>query len=86
MDNFGNHCGSSSWTEGIGLNELLSSTCNIGKIFNLDAITMLDILYQVEKTGELKIIRSAGLDIVRLMNEHDTFQDYVDKYYSSIIN
>jgi hypothetical protein len=70
----------------IGLNELLNSSCNIGKIFNLDAITMLDILYQIEKTGELKIIRNAGLDIVRLINEHDSFQDYVDKYYSSIIN
>lgn len=70
----------------VGLNELLNSPCNIGKVFNLDAITMLDILYQVEKTGELKIIRNAGLDIVRLTNECDTFQYYVDKYYISIID
>lgn len=70
----------------IGLNELLTSPCNIGKIFNLDAITMLDILYLVEKTGKLKIIRNAGLDIIRLTNENESFQKYVDKYYSSIIN
>ncbi len=68
----------------IGLNELLTAPCNIGKTFNLDAITMLDILYQVEKTGELKIIRNAGLDIIRLTNDNVSFQQYVDKYYDSI--
>lgn len=68
----------------IPLNELLTAPCNIGKVFNLDAITMLDILYQVEKTGELKIIRNAGLDIIRLTNSADSFQEYVNRYYESI--
>lgn len=67
----------------IALNELLTAPCNIGRVFNLDAITMLDILHQVEKTGELRIIRTAGLDIVRLNNQH-TFQECVDMYYESI--
>ncbi len=68
----------------IALNELLTAPCNIGRVFNLDAITMLDILHQAEKTGELKIIRNAGLDIIRLNNSMNTFQEYVDKYYASI--
>lgn len=67
----------------IALNELLTAPCNIGRIFNLDAITLLDILHQVEKTGELKIIRTAGLDIVRLNNQR-TFQECVEMYYASI--
>ena len=67
----------------IALNELLTAPCNIGRIFNLDAITMLDILHRVEKTGEIKIIRTAGLDIVRLNNQR-TFQECVDMYYASI--
>lgn len=69
--------------EEIALNELLTAPCNIGCVFNLDAITMLDILHRVEKTGEIKIIRTAGLDIVRLNNQR-TFQECVDMYYASI--
>lgn len=69
--------------EEIALNELLTAPCNIGRIFNLDAITMLDILHRVEKIGEIKIIRTAGLDIIRLNNQR-TFQECVNKYYESI--
>lgn len=69
--------------EEIGLNELLTAPCNIGRVFNLDAITMLDILYQIEQLGEVKINRTAGLDVVRLLKYH-TFQECVNAYYSSI--
>ena len=44
---------------------------------------MLDVLHNVEKAGELKIIRTAGLDIVRL-NHQRTFQECVGMYYASI--
>lgn len=67
----------------IGLNELLTAPCNIGKVFNLDAISMLELLRKVEKTGEIKIIRTAGLDIIRINNVR-TFQECVDVYYSRI--
>lgn len=67
----------------IGLNELLMAPCNIGRVFNLDAITMLELLRKVEKTGEIKIIRTAGLDIIRI-NEQRTFQECVDVYYGRI--
>lgn len=67
----------------IGLNELLTTECNIGKTFNLDAITMLDVLHRMERMEEIKIIRTAGLDIIRI-NNHRTFQECVDKYYASI--
>lgn len=67
----------------IGLNELLTVPNNIGRIFNFDVIGMLDALHEAEKTGAVKIIRTAGLDIVRI-NEHYTFQDCVDHFYEEI--
>lgn len=67
----------------ISLNELLTAPCNIGRVFNLDAITMIDVLYQVEQIGEIKINRTAGLDVIHII--HDcTFQDCVTAYYASI--
>lgn len=69
--------------EEIGLNELLTSPCNIGKVFNLDAITMLDILHDIENIGMLKIIRTAGLDVIHL-SKRMTFIECVDHYYESI--
>lgn len=67
----------------ISLNELLTAPCNIGKTFNLDAISMLDVLYQVERIGKIKINRTAGLDVIQVLEEL-TFQDCVDAYYESI--
>ena len=67
----------------IGLNELLMCQCNIGKVFNLDAITMLDILHDIENMGMIKIIRTAGLDVIHL-NQQLTFIECVERYYQSI--
>lgn len=67
----------------IGLNELLTSPNNIGRVFNLDAITMLDILHEIENMGEIKIIRTAGLDVIHL-NTKRTFEECVFKYYENI--
>lgn len=67
----------------VGLNELLTAPCNIGRIFNLDAITMLDVLRDVEKIGEIKIVRTAGLDVIKI-NTTRTFQECVNIYYSGL--
>lgn len=67
----------------IGLNELLTTEKNIGRIFNLDSITMLDVLHLVERTGELKIIRTAGLDVINLANTYK-FEECVERYYREI--
>ena len=60
--------------------ELDFSLC---KTFNLDAISMLDVLYQVERIGKIKINRTAGLDVIHIL-EDLTFQDCVDAYYTGI--
>ena len=67
----------------ISLNELLTAPCNIGKTFNLDSIAMLDVLYRIERMGELKINRTAGTDVVLLKNDY-SFVDCVERYYLSI--
>ena len=67
----------------LSLNELLTAPCNIGRVFNLDAISMLDVLRNIEKIGEIKIVRTAGLDVIRI-NTTKTFQECVDTYYASL--
>lgn len=67
----------------ISLNELLSAPCNIGKIFNLDSVTMLSVLYEIEKVGAIKINRTAGLDVINILEEY-TFNSCIEKYYARI--
>ena len=67
----------------IELNELLLGKKNIGRIFNLDVIAMIDVLHGIEKTGAIKIIRTAGLDIIRIEQRY-TFDECVDRYYEMV--
>ena len=67
----------------ISLNELLSAPCNIGRVFNLDSIAMLDVLYRIEKLGKIKINRTAGLDVINIQDDL-TYLDCVDQYYAAI--
>ena len=69
--------------EEVSLNDLLTAPCNIGRVFNLDAITLLDVLYQIEKIGEIKINRTAGLDVIQILHKL-SFQECVEEYYRSI--
>lgn len=67
----------------ISLNELLTAPCSIGKVFNLDSITMLDALYRIERLGLIKINRTAGLDVITIQTDLD-FLGCVERYYSSL--
>ncbi len=67
----------------IQLNDLLNSPCNIGKILNLDTISLLEILHNIEKKDQIKLIRTAGLDIVKILGSYNFYQ-CIDKYYESI--
>lgn len=67
----------------INLNELLMAPENIGRVFNLDSITMLDVLYKIEKLGFIKINRTAGLDVITILEDLG-FMDCVELYYNSI--
>lgn len=67
----------------ISLSELLSSPCNIGKVFNLDSITLLDVLYSIEQIGEIKVNRTSGLDVINIANNYD-FIKCVNFYYAEM--
>ena len=64
------------------LTELLRSPRNIGRVFNLDSIAMLDALYEVERLGLIKISRTAGLDVISIRREL-TFLQCVKNFYAS---
>lgn len=68
----------------ISLSNLLSMPCNIGKVFNLDSISMIELLHHAERTGLLKIVRTAGLDFIKIEEGH-SFIDCVKKYYEEIV-
>ena len=44
---------------------------------------MLDVLHAAERTGELKIIRTAGLDVINLTHSY-RFEECVEHYYEEI--
>lgn len=67
----------------ITLNELLRSPRNIGRVFNLDSIAMLDVLYKIEKLNLIKINRTAGLDVISILKKIN-FVDCVKNFYESI--
>lgn len=67
----------------IPFDELLRAPRNIGRTFNLDSMAMLDALREIEKTGEIKIIRAGGLDVVRRTRAELTFIDCAKKFYEN---
>jgi hypothetical protein len=56
---------------------------NAGKVFNLDIINLTALLYKIEKLGHIKVVRTAGLDVVKLNTEWD-FYECVEEYYRTI--
>ena len=68
----------------IKISTLESAPNNIGRIFNLNNLTVAMYLDRLQNMGYIKVVRTAGLDIVKI-NEELTFIDVVEKYYKSII-
>lgn len=67
----------------IKISEIQNDIGNLGKVFNLDIIILTSLLYDLELMGLLKVVRTAGLDVVKLTNEM-SFLDCVQEYYSRI--
>lgn len=69
--------------EEIKISSIQNNKCNAGKIFNLDIITLTSLLYKIELMGYIKVIRTAGLDVIRIVKPM-TFLDCVENYYKAI--
>lgn len=67
----------------IRISSLQNDKFQIGKIFNLDSITLINALYRLETTGLIKVIRTAGLDIIRIETDMN-FLDCVNAYYAEL--
>jgi hypothetical protein len=67
----------------VKISELLNNPCNIGRTFNMD-LSLLDFyLDKLQEMSYLKVIRTAGLDVIRLNTELD-FYGLLNKYYEEI--
>lgn len=67
----------------IKISSILTSKCNVGKIFNLDVVALMNYLYKLQQLGYLRVIRTAGLDIIRIITDMD-FYECIIKYYDSL--
>ena len=68
----------------IKLADLLDAPCSPGKVFNLDAVALLDKLYELEGEGYIRINRTAGLDVVRLNEVSMAAVACLERYYEII--
>lgn len=67
----------------IKISTLENAKCNIGKVFNLDNLSIANYLDKLQALGYLKVVRTAGLDYVKFTNNL-TFESCVEKYYATI--
>jgi hypothetical protein len=67
----------------VRITSIQNDECNAGKIFNLDVITLTSLLYKIELMGHIKVVRTAGLDVIDIKTEM-TFYDCVLSYYEQI--
>lgn len=67
----------------IAFNDMLYNQCGIGRTFNFDTVSLLEALRSMEMIGELQIIRSSGIDVIRLTHGERTFTDCVLRSYTA---
>lgn len=81
----------------IPLSDIQNKKCGAGKVFNLDVITLMDILSELESRDFVKVVRTAGLDVVRLLPwkdfekdsaripcEKSAYENCIKKYYEEL--
>jgi hypothetical protein len=69
----------------IKISSLQNDINNVGRVFNLDIITLTNLLYKIELMGYIKVIRTAGLDVVRIETDMK-FIDCINEYYRVLNN
>ncbi|WP_297648656.1 DUF4007 family protein [uncultured Treponema sp.] len=77
----------------IPLSDIQNRKNSAGKVFNLDVITLMDILSELETLNLLKVVRTSGLDVVRLLpwknfekdsGEKSAYESCIEKYYGEL--
>lgn len=67
----------------IRISDLLNVPGNIGKIFNLDIVSLYRELEILSKKDLIDIVRTAGLDLIKIKTDKD-FYELVKDYYASL--
>lgn len=69
----------------IKISKIEKDPCNLGRIFNLNNIQVAEHLDNLQKLGYIKVVRAAGLDIIKLQTKM-TFIECIKKYYENLNN
>lgn len=69
----------------IKLSDLQNQPNSVGKVFNLDTILLISLLSDLENKGYVKVVRTAGLDVLRITTDL-TYLDCIEKYYKDMEN
>lgn len=67
----------------VKISSILKNEKSLGKAFNLDMIRIISILYRLEKKGYITVIRTAGLDVIKIKTEMD-YLDCIKEYYRQL--
>ena len=67
----------------IRISDLLTAPNNIGKIFNLNILSLSKALDVMEKMRFIDVIRTSGLDVIRIKKRR-TFEECIEAYYKSL--
>lgn len=67
----------------IKISSIQNDKYNVGRVFNLDIITLTSLLNKIEFMGYIKVIRTAGLDYIDIERQID-FLGCVREYYDAI--
>lgn len=68
----------------IKISSVQNDRCNAGKVFNLDIITLTCLLNRIELMGYIKVVRTAGLDYIDIVERNIDFLGCVSEYYDAI--
>jgi hypothetical protein len=65
----------------IPLETLLNGPYSPGRVYNLDSVGLLDKLYELQNDDYLRINRTAGLDVVRILTDDLNKEECLRWYY-----
>ena len=67
----------------MNIQEVLKGENGLGNVFNLDAMSLLEILRHVQEAGLIKLHRTAGLDTIEILTDC-TVEECIESYYRSL--
>lgn len=67
----------------VKISSIQKDACGLGRICNLDTITLLNILYRLEAFDYIKVVRTAGLDVINIKTDM-VYLQCIEKYYAQL--